>query len=66
MQSRSSYPKCHNTQPLNRRHNSASDRGATRPTSNLEPGTRLHATVTVGEVEPTKLKSRKRAVADKA
>ena len=46
MPSRSSYPKCHNTQPLNRRHNSASDRGATRPTSNLEPGTRLHATVT--------------------
>ncbi len=46
MQSRSSYPKSHNTQPLNRRHNSASDRGATRPTSNLEPGTRLHATVT--------------------
>ncbi len=43
MQSRSSYPKSPNTQPLNRRHNSASDRGATRPTSNLEPGTRLHA-----------------------
>jgi hypothetical protein len=38
MSSRSSYPKCHNTQPLNRRHNSASDRGATRPTSKLEPG----------------------------
>ena len=38
MQSRSSYPKCHNTQPLNRRHNSASDRGSTRPTYILEPG----------------------------
>lgn len=46
MPSRTSYPKSHNTQPLKRRHNLASDQGSTRPTSNLEPGTQLHATVT--------------------
>ena len=38
MSSRSSYPKCRNTQPLNRRHNSAPDRGSTRPTYNPELG----------------------------
>ncbi len=38
MSSRSSYPKCRNTQPLNRRHNSAPDRGSTRPTRDPEHG----------------------------